>query len=103
MKNLNRIEEKRLKKDNFKEKRKRVAIVLICLIFFICMIYVTDTATSKMLQKSDNKYAIYVKVEKDGIMRLDLAGKTVELYISPIIETLRNIYLKISKSISALH
>ena len=100
---MNRIEEKRLKKEHFKEKRKRAAIVLICLIFFICMIYITDTATSKMLQKSDNKYAIYVKVEKDGIIRLDLAGKTVELYISPFIQTLKNIYFKLSKSISALH
>lgn len=103
MKILNRIEEKRLKREIYKEKSKRIAIILICFIFFMSMIYITDTTTSRMLQKSDNKYAFYIRMEKDGVVRLDIAGKTFELYINPIVETFKSLYIRISKSISALH
>lgn len=89
---MNRTEEKKLKKIYRRQKRKQFIIILSCVIFFICMIYITDISTSKMLQKNDNKYAVYAKLEKDGIVRFDIAGKTIELYIKPFIDLLKNMY-----------
>lgn len=102
MKILNRIEEKKLKKEIIKEKSKRTAIILICLVFFIGMIYITDTATSRMLQKSDDKHAFYINMKEDGIIRMDIAGKTLELYINPVIDVLKGLYIKITEGISAM-
>lgn len=100
---MNRTEEKRFKKEVFREKSKHIAIILICIVLFMSMIYITDTATSRMLQKSDDKYAFYVGMKKEGVIRLDIAGETIEIYIRPIIKTIKGLYIKIRKGISVLH
>ncbi len=88
---LKRSEIKKTKKAGLKQKRRKFFLVLLCFLFFICAIYVTDMATSKMLQKNDNKHAVYMKID-EGVIRLDIAGKTIELYIKPVLDLAKNIY-----------
>lgn len=92
MNNLNRTEEKKLKKMQRKERKKYFILIIFCIFLFISMIYITDISTSKMMQKSDGKYAIYAKYENDGIIRIDIAGQTIRLYAEPIINLLKNMY-----------
>lgn len=92
MNNLNRTEEKKLKRAQRRERKKYFSIIMLCIIFFVSMIYATDISTSKMMQKSDNKYAIYAKYEKNGIVRIDIAGETIRLSVEPLADLLRNLY-----------
>lgn len=91
---MNKTEDKRIRKNRRKERQKNTAVVLLCIIFFISMIYITDIATSKMLQKNDDKYAIYAKLDKGEIFRLDIAGRTFNIYIKPFIDFLKSTYYK---------
>ncbi len=56
------------------------------------MIYITDVSTSKMVQKSDDKHAIYIKCEKDDILRIDLVGETIRLYTQPLKNLLKSLF-----------
>ena len=53
------------------------------------MIYVTDVSTAKMMQKSDDKYAVYAKYQNDGTIRVDMVGETIELYVDPLVNALK--------------
>lgn len=92
MNNLNRTEEKKLKKMQRREREKHFMLIIFCILLFISMIYITDISTSKMMQKSDDKYAIYAKYENSGTVRIDIAGRTIRIYIEPLIDLLRNLY-----------
>lgn len=88
---MNRTEEKKMQKKRRREKKKHFIIILLCLIFFIFMIYITDVSTSKMMQKSDDKYAVYAKYENNGIIRVDMAGETIQLYLDPLVNVLKTV------------
>lgn len=92
MNNLNRTEEKKLKKMQRRERGKHFIIIMFCIVLFISMIYITDASTSKMMQKSDDKYAIYVKYEKNGTIRIDIAGETIRFYLKPLFDLLKSFY-----------
>lgn len=75
-----------------REREKHFVLIIFCILLFISMIHITDISTSKMMQKSDDKYAIYAKYENGGIIRIDIAGKTIRLYVEPMINLLRDLY-----------
>ena len=86
MKDLSRTEEKIIRRNKRRKKIRHFSILLLCLFFFLAILYIADVSTSKMLKKDDDKHAIYAKYQEDGFIRVDMAGKTVRLYIVPILE-----------------
>ncbi|MDD2480526.1 MAG: hypothetical protein PHC44_01245 [Lutispora sp.] len=87
---MNRTEEKLLKKKIKKKKARDITILFMCFIFFLVMIYITDIKTSEMMVKNDGKYAVFLNIENETDIRIDIAGETFKFNIEYIIESIND-------------
>lgn len=103
---MNRTEEKLLRKKERTKKIKNIWMLILCLIFFLTMLYIADIRTSALVSKKDGSYAFLLKIENDKYLRIDIAGETYRFNIENLImfasqilerlkETFRFIIIKI--------
>lgn len=82
---MNRTEEKLIKKQVRKKRARCMAILLMCFVFFMSMIYVTDIKTSEMMVKKDGRHAVFLDIENKTQMRIDIAGETFKFNIEYLV------------------
>jgi len=88
---LNRTEEKLLKKQQKRNRIRNAWVLLMCFVLFITMIYVTDMRTSDLVSKKDGKHALFLNIENQKDVRIDIAGETYKFDIEYITKTISNI------------
>lgn len=94
MKDLTRSEKRILRKKRRKEKVLKFFAIIFCIVFFITILYIADISSARMTLKNDEKYAIYAKYQGEGILRVDIAGKSIRLVIKPIIDFFKKAVLR---------
>lgn len=82
---MNRTEEKLLKKQMKKKRARCIAILFMCFVFFMTMIYITDIKTSEMMIKKDGRHAVFLDIENKTDMRIDIAGETFKFNIQYVV------------------
>jgi len=87
---MNRTEEKLLKKQQRKNRIKHAWVLLMCFVLFIAMIYITDMRTSDLVSKKDGKHALFLNIENQTDVRIDIAGETYKFNIEHIAKTISN-------------
>jgi len=87
---MNRTEEKLLKKQQRKNRIKHAWVLLMCFVLFITMIYITDMRTSDLVSKKDGKHALFLNIENQTDVRIDIAGETYKINIEHIAKTISN-------------
>ncbi|SHI70750.1 hypothetical protein [Lutispora thermophila] len=95
---MSRAEEKLLRKKHRKRKFRNLCLLFICFMLFIIMIYVTDAKTSNLVLKKDGKHAVYLDIENDSKLRVDVAGETYRFNIEKVLEAV-NSALKWSREV----
>lgn len=84
-----RSELKKAKKQFFRHKLKRFFAVIVCLAFMTSLIAMADLSTRKMMMSKDDKYALGLALAEDHLLKVDIAGESFRLDISPAV-TLKN-------------
>lgn len=82
---MNRTEEKLFRKKERTKKIKNIWMLILCLIFFLTMLYIADIRTSALVSKKDGSYAFLLKIENNKFLRIDIAGETYRFNIESLI------------------
>lgn len=80
-----RIDHKKERSGEFKHKLQKVAAVFFCIALLVFFINATDISTRRMIMCNDDKYAMAVSLQKDNMLRFDIAGEKLLLNIEPVI------------------
>lgn len=89
---MNRTEEKLLKRKQRKKNFRNLCMLIVCFMLFITMIYVTDIKTSNLVSKKDGKHAVFINLENDTNLRIDIAGETFRFNIEKISEAVSSAF-----------
>ncbi len=81
-----RIDQKKERSVEFRHKLQKVSAVLFCIALLVFFINATDMSTRRMIMCDDDKYAMAMSLQKDNILRLDIAGEKFLLNIEPVIK-----------------
>ncbi|MHB1394509.1 MAG: hypothetical protein ACYCYE_15840 [Clostridia bacterium] len=80
-----RTDQKKQRSVEFKHKLQKVSAVFFCIALLVFFINATDISTRRMIMCNDDKYAMAVSLQKDNLLRLDIAGEKYLLNIEPVI------------------
>ena len=67
------------------QRLKQVLAIFFCLALLAFFIRATDMSTRRMIMCNDDKYAMAVSLQKDNMLRLDIAGEKFIISIEPVI------------------
>lgn len=79
-----RTKQKKKQHDAFRNKLKKVFALFFCIALLIFSISITDTSTRRMIMCDDEKYAMAVSFQNDGMIRFDIAGEKILVNIEPV-------------------
>lgn len=73
------------------QRLKQVLAILFCLALLAFFIRATDMSTRRMIMCNDDKYAMAVSLQKDSMLRLDIAGEKFMINVEPVIRVTDNV------------
>lgn len=73
-----------------------------CFVLFITMIYITDMRTSDLVSKKDGKHALFLDIENQTDVRIDIAGETYKFNIEHITKVISNVVKWSKEAVNSL-
>ena len=99
---MNRTEEKLLKKQQRRNRIRNAWALIMCFVLFITMIYITDMRTSDLVSKKDGKHALFLDIENQTDVRIDIAGETYKFNIEHITKVISNVVKWSKEAVNSL-
>lgn len=80
----NRTDQKKQHGKDFMHMLKQVMSIVFCIALLVFSISATDMSTRRMIMLNDDKYALAISLQKDSMLRFDIAGEKLMLNVKPV-------------------
>lgn len=70
---------------------RRILGIVFCIALLVFAINAADVATRRMIMCNDDKYALAISLQQDGMLRLDIAGEKLLLDVEPLVNAVREL------------